>query len=139
MIKLKRTGRYSVDMTFDDEGLDMLLNALTEETNNRLIRIEFDRAIINHKKTKFEHRDMLFVIDSNADNSEISDTDEKLIWILEAEDYEFALFKFEESKKTGYFSPGEFIDIKDRKVHGFTTIYCVFTNSSFDIESGIIR
>lgn len=89
---MQRTGRCSIDLKCDREGLDQLLAALAFITEKRKVEVEFDRRIINRKTTKIESRKMIFMLDSNPDRfGEICDVDDQIIWIFGTEDYEYAV------------------------------------------------
>lgn len=123
MIRMQRTGRCSIDLKCDREGLDQLLAALELIAEKREVEVEFDRRIINRKTTKFESRKMNFMLDSNPDRfGEICDADGRLVWRFSAEDYEYAVDAFSRCKEEGCFNPAEFFDIKQKNIQD--CIYC---------------
>ncbi|MBO4320525.1 MAG: hypothetical protein J5857_08655 [Treponema sp.] len=130
MIKFLRTGRASIYLIFDKKGLDLMLDALKGQEQNRSFQIEFDKSVLNHKKTKIESRKMIFVLDDEMDGSELCDFEETIIWRLDPEDLDEIEYRFNECKKDGFFSPSEFIDVYVPKGHGFEHIYCQLVDQS---------
>ena len=123
MIRMQRTGRCSINLKCDREGLDQLLAALAFIAEKREVEVEFDRRIINRKTTKIESRKMIFMLDSNPDRfGEICDVDDQIIWIFGTEDYEYAVDAFSRCKEEGCFNPAEFLDIKQKNIQD--CIYC---------------
>lgn len=130
MIKFLRTGRASIDLIFDQDGLDLMINALKGQEQNRSFQIEFDRSVLNHKKIKIESRKMIFVLDDEIDGSELCNLEGSIIWRFDSEDLDEIEFRFNECKKDGFFSPAEFISVHIPKDHGFDQIYCELVDQS---------
>ncbi len=130
MIRMKRTGRCSVYMTMDKDGLSQLIDALHEK---REVEVEFDRRIINRKKTAFETRRLSFAVDDDFDGcGQICDTDGKLVWMLGSDDCEEAAYSFERCKNEGCFFPAEFLDIMQKNIQDH--VYCEYVDEADTIK-----
>ena len=124
MIKFLRTNRASIYLTFDKNGLDLMLNTLKGQEQDKSFQIEFDRSVLNHKKAKIESRKMIFVLDDEIDCSELCDFEGTIIWRFNSEDLDEMEYRFNECKKDGFFSPAEFISVHIPKDYGYDQIYC---------------
>lgn len=122
MITMKRTSRAAIDLKCDAAGLDLLVFALQKQPNS--IPVTFDRAILNHKKTKYEEKELLFVTDAQAECSAISEADGRIIWTLCAEDAEDAEYVFEQCEKEGCFFSAEFLSVEVKQYPWFDMVYC---------------
>ncbi|HHX17358.1 MAG TPA: hypothetical protein GX727_00690 [Clostridium sp.] len=125
MIQLKREDAMSIKLLFDKEGLSHLLNSFKKVFIGELsiIDVQLDSAVITLKKRSIENVSIKIEY-TESSSTQIYKQNNEIIWSLEQEDIEDAIYLLEQCIVEGYFSPAEFIRVKVPKNKKLDYIYC---------------
>ena len=136
MIKIVRQDKKSVNMTFDRVGNDKLISAFEAVLNGQSqeLDISFDLSVINMKKANLQLKSVTIVIDNSIKSSVFYNTDNGIIWAIDEEDADYALFAFIDCKENGCFFPAEFIRLQMAKNKNIDDMYCELVDSDSDAE-----
>lgn len=136
MIKIVRQDKRSVYMTFDRVGNDKLISAFEAVLNGQSqeLDISFDLSVINMKKGNLQLKSVTIVIDNSIKSSVFYKSDDGIIWAIDEEDADYALFAFIDCKENGCFFPAEFIRLQMSKNKNVDDMYCELVDSASDAE-----
>jgi hypothetical protein len=118
MICLKRTGRNSIDLYIDLNGINEFFSTLRDVMSNGRASMEviFDYSIISRKRSaKCLQSNILIQKCESKDGSEMSKIGETIVWDFTGEELDYAVHYLNEAKKRGNFYPAEFLQIKTPK------------------------
>lgn len=136
MIKIVRQDKTSVYMTFDKEGNDKLISAFEAVLNGQSqeLDISFDLSVINMKKANLQLKSVTIIIDNSIKSSVFYNSDNGIIWAIDEEDADYALFAFVDCKENSCFFPAEFIRLQMVKNKNVDDMYCELVDSASDAE-----
>ncbi len=136
MIKIVRQDKTSIYMTFDKEGNDKLIFAFEAVLNGQSqeLDISFDLSVINMKKANLQLKSVTIIIDNSIKSSVFYNSDNGIIWAIDEEDADYALFAFIDCKENGCFFPAEFIRLQMSKNKNVDDMYCELVDSASDAE-----
>lgn len=125
MIRFSRMDKMSIELVFNSEGLDILLNvfkAISVDNQVIDIKMEFDRSVITLRKSSITINDMS--ISRSLDAVSRIKSDGRILWSLSGDDINYGVEAFETCKEVGYFSPAEFNRSKVKKNKRLDFVYC---------------
>jgi hypothetical protein len=136
MIQLKREDAMSIKLLFDKEGLSHLLNSFEKVSIGELslIDVQLDSSVITLKKSCIDDISMKIEY-TKSGTTQIYQQNNQIIWSLEQEDIEDAIYRLQQCIVQGYFSPAEFIRVQVPKNKKLDYIYCELIDVNFKKQS----